>query len=680
MRRRLLPIIIATLAAALTFTGAPLSSAKPPRVPDYTVTSLGTPLSDVLVLGGVTAPGPNGEDALWVSTGGKPSSLQAIDPLTGRVLASHPLVHSSGDGYAEGGYAVTATPNGDVYVGTYYDGRLYRVKAGSDTLEDLGQAVPPNTYVFRLTVMDGKVYGGTYSGGVVFEYDPTMDRFRSYGQMIPGEMYVRSVAAGDGTVYAGTYNCHILAVDPVTGVKTELPQPAPNCGHINDMNYYDGRLYARAGNSIINATLYVYDVASARWVGSIPNIAGLDVSAPGPDGKLYAMHTNGTVGTLVAIDPVTLTTEPTDLQVAGRVVNNRGQGWVELDDPAWPGQTLVQMFWRGAIGLYNPETGRSELIQSQVAGDPIGIWSLASGAEDVYIGGYLNGGLGIHDPETGETRFNRFAQVESILEDGTDVWLGTYPDARKWVHDRTSVWNNPAYSPGPIGSAENPTLVDDGKPLNQVRTPAVTDLGDRVAFATQGGTTLTGSVVVVDKETHEATTYMGPIENQGSYALTSRDGILYGGTSIYGSYAQPAPVTTSGHLYAMDAATGDVLWSIVPKEGQPAVTGVTFGEKDRLWVLTNGTVTTRNHRNGDVMRTWVLEPDRSGGNLRGDIAYDAENNVIWALVQQSKLYRIDAQTGKVQLVLERPMNRMTVHPSGDVYIAADAELLVVRES
>lgn len=674
-------VLAASLVLALTLI-APAASAAPPARQTYTVTSLGTPLTDVLVLGGVTAPAPDGgRDVLWVATGGKPSHLQAIDPLTGAVLAHHALVHEADDGYAEGGYGVTAAPNGDVYVGTYYDGRLYRRKAGPNSqLEDLGQ-MAGQSYLYRLTFHDdGLLYGGTYPGGKLFSYDPATGAVRDVGQLIPGEMYVRSVASGDGVVYAGTYNCHILAVEPVSGTKTELPQPAPNCGHVSDMNYIDGILYARTGNSIINAPVWAYNPATNTWRATpIPNVAGLD-QLRGPDGKIYFMHTDGLVGTLMRFDPVAGTSEQLPPQVSGRVVNNRGAGWIDLADPAWPGLTLVQMLWRGAVMLYNPATGHWSVEQSDITGEPIGINVVAAGAHDVYAGGYLNGGLAIYDPTADHTTFHRFAQLESILEDGTGVWLGSYPDARKYLFDRAQVWSNAAYSPGPVGAEENPILLDDGKPRDQVRTPAVADLGDRVAFGTQPGTTLTGSIVVIDKATHAATHHAGPIADQSTVSLVARDGVLYAGTSILGSYAQPPATTTDPSVYSFDPARGALMWRIGVKPGMSAVRGLEVDGRGNVWVLQNGTITTHNARNGDLKRTIRLTNDTSAGNWQGQLAYDPVRNVMWALVQGSRLYRIDAQRGWVQLVYEHsPIGKMDVQPStGDVYLSQDAELLVVR--
>src|SRR5262245_63845319 len=93
--------------------------------PMGTLVSLGTPLSDVLLIGGTVAPGPNGKTAIWNVSTGSPAYLNAIDPANGASLLSAPLPG------ADGSYAVAAAPDGTIYAGTYNNGHLYRWRPGS---------------------------------------------------------------------------------------------------------------------------------------------------------------------------------------------------------------------------------------------------------------------------------------------------------------------------------------------------------------------------------------------------------------------------------------------------------------------------------------------------------------------------------------------------------------------
>lgn len=288
--RALLTIAFATLLMApLSAAQAGPSEPAPPTPP--TVVPLGIPLSDLLLIGGTVAPGPDaGKAAIWNVSTGKPGYLNAIDPATGATLISAPLPG------ADSGYAVTATPDGSIYAGTYINGHLYRWRPGSgNTVEDLGQAIAGESYIWR-TASDeqGNVYGGTYPNGKVFRYEAATGTVRDYGQIVAGQPYVRSIEYANGKVYAGTHpDAHLAELDPVSGVVTEIPAP-PGVTDIknltvHDLNARDGRLYARYG-SAYPGRLFVYDLATRTWVDEIPAAHGLDVSPAGDQGEIYLIQ------------------------------------------------------------------------------------------------------------------------------------------------------------------------------------------------------------------------------------------------------------------------------------------------------------------------------------------------------------------------------------------------------
>ncbi|MBE1491478.1 PQQ-binding-like beta-propeller repeat protein [Plantactinospora soyae] len=667
--------LLTVLAVALTISGVPAAGAATSQAPAVTVDPLGIPLRDVLLIGGTVAPGPAGRPVLWSAVSGEPARLVAIDPATGRTVSTQDLTG------APGSYAVAAAPDGTVYVGAYNTGDLYRRKPGPNSpIENLGRPLPTETYIWRLAVDErGVVYGGTFPGAMVFSFDPATGTTRNYGQVLPGVQYVRSLAVGGGKIYAGTQpDGHLIEIDKATGKRRELPLPAELGDGVGvtvyDLNVHDGRLYARFG-SAINGDLGVYDVKRRRWTDLIPDVAGLDVAEPGPGGLVYFTR----AGKLVGYHPRTRKFTDTGLAFPGRVVNNRGIGWVKLGDRKWPGRTLVGLLWRGDMFRYNPQTGRSEVLRTDVPGEPIPLAALHIGASGtVYAGGYLNGGLARVDIDTGASDFQRFAQVESVLETEGQVYLGAYPDSRLYRYDPGQPWNSSEYSPQLPGTPENPVKLLDLKSADQVRARALTDAGDKVAYGTMPNTTLGGALAIVDKATGASTVHRPVVTDSSIVSLAYAGGLIVGGTSIDGGYSVPAPTQTEARLFGWDTATDGKAFEFVPVPGAKAVPALTLDRSGLLWGLAGGQLFAVDVASRSVVQRIQLAPGVS--DSRGRLGYDATANVLYALVGNRLLFRVDVATGAPTQLLDQPAEFLAVHPDGRLVLGDGPQLYRVTVS
>lgn len=637
--------------------------------PGVTVDPFGIPLRDVLLIGGTVGPGPDGTPVLWSAVSGEPARLAAIDPATGRTVSDQELTG------APGSYAVAAAPDGTVYVGAYNTGDLYRRRPGPDSpVENLGRPLPSETYIWRIAVDDaGVVYGGTFPGARVFSRDPATGATRDYGQVLPGAQYVRSLAVTADKIYAGTQpDAHVFEIDKVTGERRELSLPdglGTGAGQtVYDLNAHGGRVYARFG-SAINGRLGVYDVAARRWTDLIDDVAGLDVSAPGPGGLVYLTR----AGRLTGYHPGTRTFTDTPLVFPGRVVNNRGIGWVTLADRDWPGRTLVGLLWRGDMFRWNPVTGRADVVPTDVPGEPIPIAALHVGPTGtVWVGGYLNGGLARVDPDTGVSTFQRFAQVESVLETGGRVWLGAYPDSRLYRYDPAKPWSSPEYSPGLPGSPDNPVKLLDLKAADQVRARALTDAGDKVAYGTMPNTTLGGALAIVDKTTGAARVHRPVVTDQSIVSLAHVNGLVVGGTSIDGGYSVPRPTQTEARLFGWDVATDAPAFEFVPVPGARAIPALAVDRSGLLWGLAGGQLFAVDVAARAVVRRIALALGVS--DSRGRLGYDATRHLLYALVGGRLLVRADPATGATRQLLDQPAEFLAVHPDGRLFLGAGEHL------
>ena len=632
-----------------------------------TVDDLGIPLRDVLLIGGAVGPGPNGRDVLWSAVSGEPAHLAAIDPRTGRTISYQAL-----DG-APGSYAVVVTPDGTVYVGAHTTGELYRRRPGAASpIERLGRPLPSETYIWRLATDDnGVVYGSTYPGGRVFSYTPATGHIRDYGQILPGLQYARGIAVLGNKIYVGTQpDAHVIEIDKVTGAMRELPLPAELGTGIGvtvfDLNAYDGRVYARFG-SATNGQLGVWEVRTRRWRPLLDNVAGLDVSAPGPGGRVYYTRNSQLTG----FKPATGVETGTGLTFAGRVVNNRGIGWVSLANPAWPGRTLVGLLWRGEMFRYNPVTGRSDIVQTDVPGEPIPLSTLHVGVTGrLWAGGYLNGGVARIDPATGAADFHRFAQTESVLDLGDTVWLGAYPDSRFYRYDPTAPWNSTEYSPA-LDTPENPVKVVDLNGHDQVRARTSTDAGRHVVYGTMPNTTLGGALVVIDKATEQARVFRPVVTDQSIVALAYAGGLVVGGTSIHGGYGIPEPTQTEGVVFGFDPETGTKLFETVPVAGAAQIDALVTDADGGVWGLAGRQLFAFDLAGRAVTRRVALPVNAKR------LAYHAGTDAFYVLGSNT-LLRVSRADLAVSEVVARPAEHLAVHPDGTVFLGDGPTVYRVR--
>ncbi|WP_329519194.1 hypothetical protein [Spirillospora sp. NBC_01491] len=654
-------VLVPPAAAGPAAAGTAPSAGRPAVVP------LGTPLSDVLLIGGTVAPGPNGRPALWNISTGTPARLNAVDPATGASLVSAPLPG------AEGGWAVTAAPDGTIYAGTYNGGRLYRWRPGAgDTVEDLGRPLADQSFIWRLTTdPDGNVYGGTSPGGRLFRLDARTGDIRDYGQPVPGQGYIKSIAYANGKVYTGSYaEAHIAETDAATGAARELPAP-PGLGDIGNKQVYDinergGRLYVRIG-SAFPSPMFVYDLAAGQWADEIPDAHGLDVSPAGDDGEVYLIQKSE----LKRYDPKTRQLTGTGLAFTGRVQNARSIGWAELGLPDYPGRSVVGTLWRGEMFRYNPQTGKFAILPTEVKREPIEILSLAGGRTSVYAGGFLNGGLSIVDPDSGKAVFNRFSQVESVMETaGGKVWIGAYPEARLYAHDPAQPWSSPEYSPGPPGAADNPRLAINLKPHVQMRARALAEVDGRIAVGTvPEGDRLGGALVLHDPRSGESEVVRNVVQDQSVFGLAARRGVVYGGTSITGGLSTTPPTRKEGTVFAWDAARSRKLWETVPVPGAGTVSSVAIGSDGNLWGIAGRTVFAVEPRRGTVVRRLALGTGTAGGDLV------TAGRVLYAGLDGDKIFRIDPRSPRTPtLVVEHRNRRLAVGPGGRLFFSDGADL------
>lgn len=654
--RNRLTVAVAVVASLLATTTAAAHAHATATGTTAAPVSLGTPLQDVLLIGG-TVGKLDGKTVIWSASSGLPAYLNAVDPETGAPLLSVPLTGAGGS------YAVEQAADGTVYVGTYSAGRLFRLRPGASAVEDLG-APGGESFVWDVVVgADGRVYSGTYPQGKVVAFDPTTGAYQDYGTMIAGQTYVKSITTSGGKIYAGAYADGLITeLDPATGAKRVLPTP-PGVDvkgkTVNDLNAHDGKLYARLGTAF-PSPLYVYDIATGSWVDTIELAAGLDVSPPDADGNVY-MFRQFEAGSseLIRYDPATKAQTRTGLTIYGRVTNTRGIGWADLTADGYPGPSIVGLLWRGNMFRYNPQTGSHAVVDTTVRREPIDILALSAGpGSTAYAGGFLAGGLSVVDLRTGDAQFNRFSQIEQILATRSGVWVGAYPDARVYRYDPALPWNSPEYSSDPPGGVENPPKLLDLKSHNQNRPQGLTETGGKLVVGTvPAGDRLGGSLAVIDVRTGATDVVIDNlITDESIVSADSRDGVVYGATSIYGGLATTPTTQAEATVFAFDVRTRKVLWEVNPQPGLAMIPAVRVDNDGKVWAVTGNKIRKLDPRTGRTLAT-VEVPQASANATAGQLVMDGRG-VLYALVGGRYFVRIQPGPARARVVLDQPATKL----------------------
>ncbi|TLS52448.1 hypothetical protein FE782_10810 [Paenibacillus antri] len=508
---------------------------------------------------------------LFKGRGEVPATFAVIDALTREVLRSFPLPD------VEAAWGVKIATDGRVYIGTHYDGGLYRYTPGTKDFEYLGR-FGNETHVFSLAAgADGKMYAGTYPGGRLFEYDPVEGVIRDLGQPDPEQRYVRSLAydASRDVLYVGVggTKSRVFKRSSDGSMEELLAGRIPGGGDTYTwpygISFAADRLFVKFSNGDLlilraedDAVEYYdpqgMDIHSERAI-EVPDQPGRALFSYNTD---YYVYDSGTV----SFEKVT--------GVEGGTNFWDGK-FVELGSPDWPGLTFVAAGRHGNIEYYNAATGIAHAKPASYSA-PTLIQSIHNGPDGkIYVAGYMSG-FTAYDPIVGSlSETNTLGQVESsAIRDG-HMLLGAYAGSRILDFDPTLPW-----------SESNPTQLFDLRPYAQDRPFAMQYAEDRDQLFVGNvpvPSSLQGALAVYDFQSDELEVMGNLIPNQSIVSLLYKDGLLYGGTTIFGGLGTSGPAEQEGKLFIYDPEIREVVFQTVPVQGRKGVTGLNVGPDGLIW-------------------------------------------------------------------------------------------------
>lgn len=602
-----------------------------------------------------------GHDVLYTTVAGSPATFQVIDLDDYELLRTIPL-----PGAADS-WSHAVTEDGSVIISG--GGHLFRYRPSGSTVEDLGEA--PGADVLYGVSPDGagNLYAGTYPDGKVIKYDAATETFVDLGPVVPGQDYVRGLAVHDGTVYAGVGTTGSLwAIDPDTGAKAPLPLPErpeydpAQPPMIYSLDVVGDLLFVQVSD--VNLLL-VYDLAAGAWSDTVvEDYRGLYTS-PERDGKTYLIAG----GRLLAFDLAGHEVSDTGLAFGTYL---RHSGWVDVSatEPELPGLSLVTVQYGGAVTFLNLQSGAVITKPSVLEGAPVPLQTLERGPDDrLYASGYPGGTGARFDPSSGELINFALGQSEGMGALGDKLYLGNYPGAVLHELDTTA----------PLDGSNPRQVHEIGD--DQDRPFAITS-GDGKLFVgtipTYGA--LGGAVTIKDGD--EWTTYRDVVPDQSVMSLAYADGKLYGSTTVWGGLGIE-PAESVAKVFVLDAATGTVQRTVTPElpgtVPPKAIGAITFGPDGLLWGAAWGTVFALDPDTLDVVRSREIVPsDWDFGHLWRPIQLRWGADGLLYTTLGGRLTVVEPETLESRTLAETAL--LTLAANGDLYYADGSDLVRIRDT
>ncbi|XSS45144.1 hypothetical protein ACQBAU_11660 [Propionibacteriaceae bacterium Y2011] len=574
-----------------------------------------------------------------VATGSafNPAVLVVTDILTGEVTNT---VEVPG---ATGSWTIEQDPeSGMVYIGTYQSPALYGWQPGDPVAERIG--TPPIEhfgFTYGLNMgKDGTLYGGAwgeptagYAGAQLWQYHPDTG-FAKFGPtpLTPEANYTRAVGYEDATetVWAGTgtgvaklYGCDTGGTPGSEQCKdfTSLLGPVADATWVYGITAGSGYVQVWGGDSSSTGNDYLIvlkvtrDANGELQAESIKEIKGViyNGSSPVVDDKIYYTMANTQAQGIPLHSFDVVTGEIEVITEAPTQIFSRQWEIVDLEDPEWPGPSVVG--WNSGANLvkYNIETGNFEhTLVEDIPMLPTGLNSITGGPDgNVWSAGYLTGGLGKHPAMRDDQQVAKSigGQAEVMTNYRGRVRQGNYPygDVR-------------SFSPADFEAGTQPR-VDCVIGAEQNRPYALVGHGDRLYYGSQAeyGHDM-GAFGWMDLTTGECHTLEGVIGHQSVNAIAASGSKVFGGGNIFFSY-DGVPIDSQAKLIIHDESDDSTRTIEWPVPNTRSINAAVTAPDGTVWFYAEGWLVAMDPETEEVIHTEEVFADwKPGDRIAGNYA------------------------------------------------------------
>ncbi|QOR66291.1 WD40 repeat domain-containing protein [Cytobacillus suaedae] len=619
-------------------------------------TKIGPQVFSSSSLTATTGTNSNGTPLMYIILHGTPTVLAVVDLNTEKVYKTFTLDESTS---ATG---LDVDDNQVLWIGGTNNGNIYSYNPDTDQFVNHGNKLEneKDTAILDIDAENGIVFGGSAYGGSSFGYNTDLDIVSNYGQILEKKEFAKSVRyfKNRNSLYIGVgSNAELIEMDISTGLKRSiLPDQYKGEKFIQDLDLVGDKLFARMYPS---AKVAVFDTSSNTLVDEF-QADSRGVSALSPNSPVI-YYTNK--GLLVEYNMQTGQSNVLPIELP-EGTSALSLNYVQLKDASLPGLTLVGLLDnQGTIFTYNLGTKKYGIKKLELPRQPITLHTMIESLDgkEIFINGYMSGGLGIYDTLTGTSQdLKGISQVESMAFLNGKMYFGGYPKGRILEYDMEKPWD-----------FSNPIELFRLEDFGQERpTAMISDEGMNKLFVGTfpGNRSKSGVLAVYDPATQEHTVYENYIKGQSIISFTKHKGYIYGGTSIFSTNSASK---YTAKLFRFPVGNPEAKEIVPLPINASLVTGLIEGPNNTIWGMANGTLFVYNPSR-DSIRWKEILPTVSG-RLKNAMMVVGKDGFVYATLE-GRLLQIDPATLKHTVLKESGAYELAQDHNGDLYFRNQADL------
>lgn len=650
----------------------------------------------------------DGEYFIYYIMHGSPAALIVVNYNTKEIVHNFTLEDS------KSAWGLDVDEGGKLWIGGSVSSTLYSYDPNTENFEKHGAIFSnkSDTSIQDLVVSGTKVYAGSAYGGSLVSFDTETKKIEEFGQIRKRKEFVKAIVADEekDEIYVSIGSpMDLLVKKPKTKNFTSfLPAKYMSEKYAQDLVLTDKFIVARLHPSDIAV---VFDRKTLKIVDEF-ELKSKTVSAisPNEDSLYYTKkeqlikynfetkeHKELGVYLPKGTEAINLdfivkdSTNPregsnykepiiqndslkeqkgSNIQVENDVIIDQPQNGLPNIEDSIEDELTGDLPFEGAkefvlsgmvdnlgqIFEYNPRTGKMRHYQLELPEQPVELYTLASSSDGtkIFANGYMSGGLGIYDVQTGKKELYRnISQIESMFDINNKLYIGAYPLARLLVYDREKEW-----------ATGNPKEVIRMDQYGQARTTAVAPFnkGKEIIFGTLPDTGVDGGALAFyDTNTENVEIYENYIYNQSIVSLVTRGTQVFGGTSIHAN--QQINPRGARLFYFNRSNPLDKNYIHLPFSAS-MITSLLVDTNDKVWGMADGKLFVYTDEWTDI-KTVELLPLISGRFRNAQLVDNIDGYVYGSI--EGKFFRITKDTLEVEWLKDKGVYGLEKDLNGNLY-------------